>query len=69
MFWHSSKSRVFVGDEVENEKIRSEILSNDLTRHSLLNISDRKSTKEVLIRYDKQYLERKKIKLIFEVRF
>lgn len=54
---------------MENEKIRSEILSNDLTRHSLLNISDRKSTKEVLIRYDKQYLERKKIKLIFEVRF
>lgn len=35
MFWYLSKSRVFVGDEVENEKIRFEILSDDLIRYLL----------------------------------
>lgn len=49
MFWHSSKSRIIVGDEMENENICSEKLSNDLTRQFIANpISSRKNTKVVI---------------------
>lgn len=51
---------------MENENICSEKLSNDLTRQFIANpISSRKNIKVVIKRYVKQYLERKKIKLVF----